>query len=65
MTKVIMNLRDEVRHLAEEAFRRKLISGHGDGENVHEYQLVIEGKPRHYSLERAYTFLHDLIEKHE
>ncbi len=54
-------LRDEVRQLAEEAFHLKLISGHGDGPNSDEYQIVYQGKPRHISLEQARFFLMNLL----
>lgn len=56
------SLRNEVRQLAEEAFHRKLISGYGDGQDVSEYQIVIEGKPRHFPLEHAKSFLNTLLE---
>jgi hypothetical protein len=54
-------LRDEVHHLAEEAFHRNLISGYGDGEYNDEYQIVFQGKPRHLPLAQARTFLSRLI----
>jgi hypothetical protein len=54
-------LRDEVRQLAKEAFQHNLISGYGDGSNSGEFQIVFHGKPRHLSLERARSFLVDLI----
>ncbi|MBD2516159.1 hypothetical protein H6G93_14285 [Nostoc sp. FACHB-973] len=54
-------LRDEVRLLAEEAFHRKLISGHGDGADIKEYQIVYQGKPRHLPLEQARFFLTNLL----
>ncbi|MBW4631580.1 MAG: hypothetical protein KME30_06680 [Iphinoe sp. HA4291-MV1] len=54
-------LRKEVQHLAEEAFHRKLISGYGDGPDTHEYQIVFQGKPRHFPLEHARSFLCDLL----
>jgi hypothetical protein len=54
-------LRNEVRHLADEAFHRKLISGYGDGPNINEYQIVFQGKPRHFSLESARSFLCELL----
>ncbi|AHJ30169.1 hypothetical protein PN465_04520 [Nodularia spumigena CS-584] len=54
-------LRDEVRELAEEAFHRKLISGHGDGPDINEYQIVYQGKPRHVPLEQAPLFLTNLL----
>ena len=55
------SLRNEVRHLAEEAFHRKLISGYGDGPDVSEFQIVLEGKPRHFPLEQARSFLTALL----
>ena len=54
-------LRNEVRYLAEEAFHRKLISGYGDGADSNEYQIVYQGKPRHFPLEDAHSFLVDLL----
>jgi hypothetical protein len=54
-------LRNEVRQLAEEAFYRKLISGHGDGPDLNEYQIVYQGKPRHIPLEPARFFLINLL----
>jgi hypothetical protein len=54
-------LRDEVRNLAKEAFHLKLISGYGDGQYSDEYQIVYNGKPMHYPLERARAFLKDLM----
>lgn len=61
MNEIKADLREEVRQLAEEAFHQKLISGHGDGPNKNEYQIVIKGKPRHFSLEEAYSFLENLV----
>ncbi|MGM3306958.1 hypothetical protein ACSQ6I_13480 [Anabaena sp. WFMT] len=58
-------LKNEVRELAEEAFHRKLISGYGEGPEIHEYQIVYQGKPRHISLEQARLFLIDLLYRHE
>ncbi|MBW4645714.1 MAG: hypothetical protein KME23_22465 [Goleter apudmare HA4340-LM2] len=55
------SLRDEVRQLAEEAFHRKLISGHGDGPDLNEYQIVYQGKPRHLPLEQARFFLINML----
>ncbi|HEY9780779.1 MAG TPA: hypothetical protein V6D09_11650 [Leptolyngbyaceae cyanobacterium] len=63
MNSTITNLRHEVRQLAEEAFHRKLISGYGDGQDDNEYQIVFKGKPRHFSLEHARSFLHNLIQQ--
>ncbi|GAB1540776.1 hypothetical protein NUACC21_34450 [Scytonema sp. NUACC21] len=54
-------LRNEVQHLAEEAFHRKLISGYGDGPDNNEYQIVFQGKPRHFPLEKAHSFLCELL----
>ncbi|MEA5515355.1 hypothetical protein [Nodularia sp. UHCC 0506] len=54
-------LRDEIRQLADEAFHRKLISGHGDGPDMNEYQIVYQGKPRHIPLEQARFFLINLL----
>jgi hypothetical protein len=56
-------LRNEVRKLAERAFHLKLISGHGDGPDSNEYQIVFKGKPRHIPLEHARSFLGSLIER--
>lgn len=55
-------LREEVHTLAEEAFHLHLISGYGDGEYDGEYQIVYKGKPRHLPLERARTFLIELLQ---
>jgi hypothetical protein len=54
-------LREEVRKLAEEAFHLKLISGYGDGQYSDEYQIVYNGKPKHFPLERARLFLRNLM----
>lgn len=54
-------LRNEVRKMAEEAFHRKLISGYGDGDNINEYQIVYQGKPRHLPLEQARNILKKMI----
>ena len=58
-------LRAVVHQLAEQAFHQGLISGHGDGEFDQEYQLVLEGKPRHFSLEYARSFLEELLESED
>ncbi|MCF4970442.1 MULTISPECIES: hypothetical protein [Nostocales] len=58
-------LRDEVRQLAQEAFQLKLISGHGDGADINEYQIVYQGKPRHLPLEQARFFLVNLIYRNQ
>jgi len=55
------SLRNEIRELAKEAFHRKLISGHGDGAQQEEYQIVYQGKPRHLPLEQARFFLINLL----
>jgi hypothetical protein len=55
-------LRNQVQQLAEYAFHCHLISGYGDGEYSDEYQIMYQGKPRHLPLERAHSFLVDLIE---
>jgi hypothetical protein len=55
------DLRSEVRELAEEAFHLKLISGYGDGQYSDEYQIVCDGKPKHFPLERARFILRNLI----
>ncbi|WP_017720383.1 hypothetical protein [Kamptonema formosum] len=50
-------LRDQVEKLAERAFHLKLISGYGDGPDKDECQIVWQGKPRHFSLEKARSLL--------
>lgn len=54
-------LRYKVHQLAEQAFHHHLISGHGDGEYPDKYQIVYQGKPRHFSLPEAYYFLDELL----
>lgn len=54
-------LRNKLHDLAESAFHRHLISGHGDGEYPDKYQIVYQGKPIHLPLEEAYDFLCELI----
>ncbi|MBW4480445.1 MAG: hypothetical protein KME54_27310 [Tolypothrix brevis GSE-NOS-MK-07-07A] len=54
-------LRNEIRQLAEEAFHSKLISGYGDGADSDEFQILFEGKPRHFPLQEARSFLNDLL----
>jgi hypothetical protein len=56
-------LRNEVRQLAEVAFHQKLISGYGDSEYNNEYQIVYNGKPKHFPLEYARAFLGNLVEQ--
>lgn len=54
-------LRNKLHDLAESAFHRHLISGHGDGEYPDKYQIVYQGKPIHLTLEEAHDFLCELI----
>lgn len=56
-------LRDEVHRLAEDAFHHHLISGYGDGEYLDQYQIVLQGKPRHLPLEAARSLLNRLLEQ--
>ena len=63
MTVTKTPLRNEVQKLAEEAFHLNLISGYGDGEYSHEYQIVFQGKPRHLTLEHARSFLDNLLKQ--
>ena len=55
------SLRDEVRTLAEQAFEKRLVSGYGDGQYSNEYQLVINGKTRHFPLEHAHGILSNIL----
>jgi len=55
-------LREEVHRLAEVAFHLKLISGYGDGEYSDKYQIVCQGKPKHFLLEEAHQLLIHLID---
>ncbi len=55
------NLREQVRQLAEQAFEKHLVSGYGDGQYSNEYQLVINGKPRHFPLEHAHGILSNIL----
>jgi hypothetical protein len=61
MNSAQISLRNEVRQLADQAFHLKLISGHGDGPDTDEYQIVYQGKPRHLPLEQARLFLVNLL----
>jgi hypothetical protein len=61
MHQVKTSLKEEVHKLAEEAFHRRLISGYGEGEYAHEYQIIYQGKPRHFSLDYAQAFLKSLL----
>lgn len=56
-----VTLRNQVYCLAERAFHRHLISGHGDGEYPDKYQIVHQGKPKHFSLMEAHSFLLNLL----
>ncbi|MBW4694331.1 MAG: hypothetical protein KME27_21510 [Lyngbya sp. HA4199-MV5] len=56
-------LRGEVHELADAAFHRHLISGHGDSEYPNEYQIVHQGKPKHFPLSRARAFLAKLMQR--
>ena len=56
-------LKSQVEQLAAQAFHQHLISGYGDGEYPGEYQIVINGKPRHFPLEYAKSFLLELVER--
>lgn len=56
-------LRGEVHELADAAFHRHLISGHGDSEYPDEYQIVHQGKPKHFPLSRARAFLAKLMQR--
>lgn len=59
------DLRNQVETLAEMAFHRQLISGYGDGEYEGKYQIMYQGKPRHFPLMTAYFFLSSLLEQHQ
>jgi hypothetical protein len=54
-------VKQEVEKLASIAYFQHLISGYGNGEDPNSYQIVIQGKPRHYSLEEAYSVLVGLL----
>ncbi len=56
-------LRTEVKHLAEAAFHRQLISGYGDGADMSKFQLVCQGKARHFPLERARSLLRQWLQE--
>lgn len=57
------NLREEVHRLAEGAFHRHLISGYGDSEYPDQFQIVYQGKPKHFPLQQAYAFLLRLVQR--
>ncbi len=56
-------LRNEVHRLAERAFHRHLISGYGDSEDPDRFQIVYQGKPKHFPLQQAYAFLLRLVQR--
>lgn len=60
-----IQLKNEVEQLAAEAFHRHLISGYGDGEYPDEYQIVMQGKPKHFPLEYARSFLARLVRQNQ
>ncbi|WAL62290.1 hypothetical protein [Thermocoleostomius sinensis] len=55
-------LKQKIEILAEKAFRQHLISGYGDSEFPNQYQIVYQGKPRHFSLDHAFAFLKTLVD---
>jgi hypothetical protein len=61
--KIRPTLREKVHRLAEEAFHQHLISGYGDGEYPDQFQIVDHGKPKHFPLQQAYTFLLSSMER--
>lgn len=56
-----IHLRNTVHQLAERAFHHHLISGYGDGEDADKYQIIYQGKPRHFSLTEAQDFLNQIL----
>lgn len=58
-------VKSEIERLAEQAFHQRLISGYGDGEFPEQYQIVYQGKPRHFPLIHAYLFLDMLLKMQE
>ncbi len=54
-------LKSEVEALATLAYFRHLISGHGQGEHPDQYQIVIQGRPKHYLLEEAHSVLAQML----
>ncbi len=61
MSKPASKLKSEVEALATLAYFRHLISGHGYGEHPDHYQIVIQGRPKHYLLEEAHSVLTQLL----
>ena len=55
-------LKHKIETLADKAFRLHLISGYGDSEFPNRYQIVYQGKPRHFSLDHAFAFLKTLMD---
>lgn len=55
-------LKNKVKNLANTAFHQHLISGYGDSEFPNQYQIVYQGKPRHFSLDYAFVFLRMLLD---
>lgn len=55
-------LKDKIKNLADTAFHRHLISGYGESEFPNQYQIVYQGKPRHFSLDHAFAFLKMLVD---
>jgi hypothetical protein len=60
-TATTIQLKHQIEKLAAEAFHQHRISGYGNGESPDQYQIVIQGKPRHYSLESARMLLANLL----
>jgi hypothetical protein len=56
-----IQLKAEVEKLAATAYFQHLISGYGYGENPDQYQIVIQGRPKHYLLEEARAVLAGLL----
>jgi hypothetical protein len=56
-------LKSEVEQLAAIAYFQHLISGHGNGEHPDRYQIVIQGRPKHYLLEEAHAVLTQMLEQ--
>jgi hypothetical protein len=61
MSKPASKLKSEVEQLATLAYFRHLISGYGQGEHPDRYQIVIQGRPKHYLLEEAHSVLAQLL----
>jgi hypothetical protein len=57
-------LKHRIKTLADKAFHQHLISGYGDSEFPNQYQIVYQGKPRHFSLDHALVFLRMLVDLH-